>query len=155
MGLDIGVKLIVGVPLERLGEIVETEHNVPKFDILGRQVGEVTMYQLYLRNAKADFLIGTNELALARGYGEIDNDFEGFQHESWREKWLHMSDYEGGYSQTVIGLEMSPIMVKESGRTENFRTYLNVDMSEVKQELKDVFGYEGDVFLIAMATYSY
>ena len=162
MGLDIDVSLVVGVPLLNMGTIKEESEEVDLFDSFGKAtVRTATLKQTYFVAQNGDVsLIASNRRIIAKTWSKLDYSYHNLLDEKEEVgKWIHQSDYEGGPEQVIIGLHPDPFERDAIGRYETYRAARMNDVSnviaEVREYLRRVFGYEGDVFVISQAIYSY
>lgn len=169
MGLDIGVSLIVGVPLSALGTVEEEVERKQATDGLGRPTGKlVTLKTIYLRTSNnLRFLIGTNEEHALTGKpdqieyhldslwgiekGDVDTE----------NNWLHTSDWDQMTMDTVIvGLNVdSEIDSEVDDRHAGFEgaqiPNVQATAERVQEELSRRFGYAGKAYVLALASYDY
>lgn len=159
MGLDISISLIVGVPLSALGTEREEEQRTQTTDRLGRPTGE----SVVIRNAYFDtlndlhILIGSNEQRILNGDDEIEYTFSSLLEDNW----IHAADWEQAtLDDIIVGLRVtSEIDSEVDDRHAGFEgariASILATANTVQEELSQRFGYTGEIYTIALASYSY
>jgi len=167
MGLDVSVNLLVGVRLLDLGELETTAKSIELTNKLGRKIGRsAVLQQECLKTPHGRFLLGSNEDSLSSDYSsdriqyfyhellgisEIDAD------EDLYYRWIHESD--SGPDQVIVGQAVATIQGPYAGMSGYFKAAHESSIAEAivetKRELQERFGYQGPVYVVAQAHYSY
>ena len=174
MGLDVSVLMVCGVKASDIfpqGYRKESRQ-IQTVNALGKPTGRTkTLKEWYLDCSAGSFLVGNNESALTDAYssdrvevgmsaifGESDADDEACDSDY---DWIHASDWNSNkLEQFVIGLEIDPVEhLTSSGESDlnyKFQTTIPEQLvSRVRQELSTRFGYQGEIYTIAVVHYSY
>ena len=152
MGIDVSTKLVVGVPITKLGEIKKTETEVDVFDAFGKPDGKATLeeWNLVCPDGKKH-LLGSNKKRIEkRSY---------MSHVDWNLIDLpmaHVCNYHDPNS-VIMGFEFNEIDHLKPDRYQYWGAYdydIGVQeemMIEAAKSLKNVYGYEGAVQLIVLS----
>ncbi len=157
MGLNVSIKLIVGVPLLSLGSVKEEAREVTLTDALGKPTGEsATLKEIYfvaLNDTR--YLIASNEQHIANGWGDVVVEY--FYHQLPSH---YQSNGNGGLpEQVIVGEEIETI--SSGPQMDRFETFTISNIKSVQDLfpkvaywIKETFGYVGEIFVIAQAGYS-
>lgn len=161
MGLDISTKLIVGVPLDKLGTIEKTETEVKMYDGLGNPVGKDILeeHHLVCPNGKK-FLLGSNKENLQRAHLTKYASWKLYDNDQCVLPMGQIGDYNNPYS-IVVGQEIESCEKYTPDRYESWRTHeLAVEDYEFYIEtaatlLESEYGYTGQIYIICLSRHGY
>ncbi len=158
MGLDVGIMLVVGVPLLDTGEIVTNEEVFEETNTFGKPTGRKVTVRTAFFIARNDqrFEIGSNERNLNFS-GSIEYDLSSFP-----EGLVHLSDWNRvDPIQVILGVKVSSSMgvIPLEDRFEQYRKYTLEDITaaqdKAQEEIYQLTGFYGCPEIFVIATYSY
>ena len=154
MGMSCYSKLVVGVPLKDVGEIVFKEKKVDIKNALGESTSKTAyLRDVYLVTPNKNILFGSNKNNLINGYSRIEYSY--YDIVDGDEDWIQISDYEGNINHVVIGKSIQSHSSRDNVIDICWLSYIELAKKEVAKYLKENFWYEGHVFVMSMCVYSY
>lgn len=168
MGMNVSTKLIVGVPLLELGILTRKEKEIDLTNAVGIPTGKTAILKevYFVISDHPDFsnnplhcLIASNSKSISEHgdrYATISYQYNLLVSDSF---WIHTSTHSATPDQVIVGLSIQNISGPELDRFETFSAARVLCVQELIKEVKEFmqsrFGYDGDIYIVSQAHYSY